>query len=203
MPRNYRQFCALARALDVVGERWTLLIVRELLLGPRRYGELLDALAGMGTNLLADRLEQLQAAGVVERAGREYALTRRGLGLRDAVLALARWGMAPLAASTDQDRMRPDWYAVAMLAGHRPPARPRAESYAFDVDGSQFHLRIEGARADARRGLPGNPAFTLRADLRTFLGVATETLPLAAAEIDGDGRAARRWLAAFALPAPT
>src|SRR5437762_7857993 len=98
--RSYGQFEGLARALDVVGERWTLLLIRELLLGPRRYTDLLDGLPGIGTNLLARRLRQLEAAGVVRKSrtpppspSAVYELTDRGRELEPALLVLARWGM--------------------------------------------------------------------------------------------------------------
>jgi len=99
--RRYRDPSGLATALDVVGERWTLLIVRELLRGPRRYGELLGALDGIGTNLLVNRLRDLERAGVLRRqlarapqSAVVYELTKRGLGLTPAVEALERWGAA-------------------------------------------------------------------------------------------------------------
>src|SRR5690348_16658069 len=97
--RTYDQECGLAYALDVVGERWTLLIIRELLLRPRRYKELLDALPGIGTNLLADRLSALTDAGLIVSTdpGRRtagYALTPLGQSLRDPILGLARFGLA-------------------------------------------------------------------------------------------------------------
>src|SRR5918996_4677686 len=97
--RRYDQYCALARALDVVGERWTLLLVRELLLGPRRYTDLLGGLPGIGTNLLADRLRYLEQVGLVRRrvlpppAGSTvYELTELGRELEPTVFALGRWG---------------------------------------------------------------------------------------------------------------
>jgi DNA-binding HxlR family transcriptional regulator len=99
--RRYRERSGLAAALDVVGERWTLLIVRELITAPRRYGELLDALPSIGTNLLANRLRDLEAAGVVGRvlapapqSAVVYELTDRGLALRPIVDALQAWGEA-------------------------------------------------------------------------------------------------------------
>jgi DNA-binding HxlR family transcriptional regulator len=99
--RRYRERSGLAAALDVVGERWTLLIVRELITAPRRYGELLDALPRIGTNLLANRLRDLEAAGVVGRvlapapqSAVVYELTDRGLALRPIVDALQAWGEA-------------------------------------------------------------------------------------------------------------
>jgi DNA-binding HxlR family transcriptional regulator len=99
--RRYRERSGLAAALDVVGERWTLLIVRELISAPRRYGELLEALPGIGTNLLVNRLRDLEAAGVVGRvlapspqSAVVYELTDRGRALRPTVDALQAWGEA-------------------------------------------------------------------------------------------------------------
>jgi DNA-binding HxlR family transcriptional regulator len=99
--RRYRERSGLAAALDVVGERWTLLIVRELLRAPRRYGQLLDALPGIGTNLLVNRLRDLEAAGVVGRvlapspqSAVVYELTDRGRALRPTIDALQAWGEA-------------------------------------------------------------------------------------------------------------
>jgi DNA-binding HxlR family transcriptional regulator len=97
--RRYRERSGLAAALDVVGERWTLLIVRELLRAPRRYGELLEALPGIGTNLLVNRLRDLEAAGVIGRvlapapqAAVVYELTDRGRALKPTIAALQAWG---------------------------------------------------------------------------------------------------------------
>src|SRR2546427_12402137 len=97
--RSYDQWCAVARSLDVVGERWTLLIVRDLLVGPKRYKDLLIGLPGIGTNLLADRLRELEGAGILRRtvlpppAGSTvYELTSSGQALEPVILALGRWG---------------------------------------------------------------------------------------------------------------
>jgi DNA-binding HxlR family transcriptional regulator len=115
--RRYRERSGLAAALDVVGERWTLLIVRELLDAPRRYGQLLEALPGIGTNLLVNRLRDLEAAGVVGRvlapapqSAVVYELTDRGRALRLTVDALQAWGDANCAAPdhrTSADAGRP------------------------------------------------------------------------------------------------
>src|SRR5207249_10868829 len=98
--RSYGQFEGLATALDAVGERWTLLLVRELLLGPRRYKDLLEGLPGIGTNLLARRLKELKGAGVIVKrslpapAGSSvYELTDSGRALEPDLIELARWGM--------------------------------------------------------------------------------------------------------------
>jgi DNA-binding HxlR family transcriptional regulator len=90
--RCYDQFCGVARALDVLGERWTLLLVRDLLLSPRRYGELLAINDGLTTNLLARRLKDLTAAGVISCRGGLYALTAAGMDLEPVVMELGRWG---------------------------------------------------------------------------------------------------------------
>src|SRR5690349_23360346 len=97
--RSYQQHCGVARALDVIGERWTLLIVRDLLIAPRRYGELLDGLPGITTNLLAKRLREMTRAGLVEkRQGSPpgsfdvYALTKSGRELEPVLMELGRWG---------------------------------------------------------------------------------------------------------------
>src|ERR1700761_9243331 len=102
--RDYGQYCGLARALELVGERWTLLIIRELLARPSRYTDLLDDLPGIPTNVLSTRLKELEEAGIVERRiapapqrGVVYALTADGQGLEAAVLALGRWGVGRLA----------------------------------------------------------------------------------------------------------
>ena len=115
MPRRYNQFCALARALDVVGERWTLLIVRELLLGPRRFNELARALPGIGRNLLAARMRELREAGLVERRAPGYDLTPRGRALEETLFALTRWEMEEMRLPEPGDELR---------AGPMPP-RPR------------------------------------------------------------------------------
>src|SRR5918996_1986924 len=110
MPRGpwtgYGRFCPLARALDVVGERWTLVIIRELLRRPSRYGELQARLPGIGSSVLADRLRRLEQAGVVARrpgavgTGVSYILTDRGRELEEALRALRRWGVSFLADPT-------------------------------------------------------------------------------------------------------
>src|ERR671921_1724366 len=97
--RSYNQYCAVARALDIIGERWTLLIVRELLTGPKRFKDLLEGLPGIGTNLLATRLKDLEGNGILRRAtlpppagSKVYELTGLGRELEQVVVALSQWG---------------------------------------------------------------------------------------------------------------
>jgi DNA-binding HxlR family transcriptional regulator len=117
--RSYDQFCALARALDVVGDRWTLLIIRELFARDSRYSDMRDALPGIATNLLAERLRQLQEAGVIEAydapppvRATVYRLTPRGRELRPAIRALVTWGVPLLAAGRGADAFRMQWLVM-------------------------------------------------------------------------------------------
>lgn len=124
MMRSYKQFCGLARGLDVVGERWTLLIVRELLNGPKGYNQLLAGLPGIATNLLAQRLRSLHQAGALERLddGR-YELTEWGYGLREPIYALGRWAGPLMAQPRGDDHFQLHWLhhmVIARFDGHDP-----------------------------------------------------------------------------------
>ncbi|HNP57093.1 MAG TPA: helix-turn-helix domain-containing protein [Gordonia sp. (in: high G+C Gram-positive bacteria)] len=128
--KEYGQFCGLARSLDVVGDRWSLLIVRQLLVGPARYGQLQAGLPGIATNLLANRLRDLEASGVLEKrvgsGGVEYALTEWGAGLREPIEALVRWSTPLMIPGPGDDEFQVDWLVVALpalLAGRRTPTR--------------------------------------------------------------------------------
>jgi DNA-binding HxlR family transcriptional regulator len=119
--RSYGQYCALARALDVVGDRWTLLILRELFARDSRYSDLRDALPGIATNLLANRLRQLQADGLIEAyeapppvRATVYRLTPRGRELAPALRALVAWGAPLLLRGQADDAFRTHWLALAL-----------------------------------------------------------------------------------------
>src|SRR4051812_36612687 len=119
--RAYHQDCGVAEALDIVGERWTLLIVRDLILGPLRYGDLLRGLPGMTTNLLAKRLRELETAGLIERLRRSagdqsfaYQLTAVGRTLEPAVHALGSWGFRNFGSPSAKARHNVDWLMVAL-----------------------------------------------------------------------------------------
>jgi DNA-binding HxlR family transcriptional regulator len=128
--RSYDQYCAVARALDIVGDRWTLLIVRELLLRPCRYGELQDGLPGVATNLLAERLRNLEESGVVTRdeQGR-YALTAWGKGLATPVRELVRWAAPLMNEKQSGDSFRSRWLEIPLdlMFGGSDPNRPDLE----------------------------------------------------------------------------
>lgn len=146
--RSYGQFCGLARALDSVGDRWSLLIVRELLPGPMRYSELVASLSGIATNLLADRLRSLESAGVVERrlgeaAGVTYALTPWGGELREPIEALVRWSTPLMLSGRDDDSFQPRWLAVALPALLSGRTSKSAAELGIDVPGLFMTLRID------------------------------------------------------------
>ena len=103
MKKTYSQFCGLARALDLIGERWTLLAVRELLTGPKRFSQLMSGLDGISTNLLTARLKAMESTGLIEKRGRSYQLTELGWGLEKVVFSLAQWGSESMKDGPRQD----------------------------------------------------------------------------------------------------
>ncbi len=182
--RNYRQYCGLAAALEVVGGRWTLLIVRELLLGPKRYGELLVALPGIGTNLLAERLKSLVERGVLRRvksaSAREqgYELTELGEQLRAPVLELARLGLAFVGPPSDDQVVRPQWAFLAVQALMEPERAGQIdEAYEFHVDDAVFHIRVDGGVPRGIQGpFDGTPAVSVTTDSATFVEIGAKRL---------------------------
>ena len=129
MAKRYDQYCPIAHALELVGERWSLLIVRELLNGPKRYTDLAGALPGIGTNVLAARLKDLEGCGVIAKRRlppptpvQVYELTPYGAGLKAVVRELALWGVRSLGAPEDDDELAPDWLVSALDTVFAPVA---------------------------------------------------------------------------------
>ena len=192
--RPYGHYCGIARALDVVGDRWSLLVVRELLSGPRRYGELLDGLPGIATNLLADRLRQLGTDGVVEhRADGRYGLTEWGEGLREPLDALARWA-APVVMTrpAGHDAFRSEWLAhpVSGLFGGVDERRAPLQ---VEVRTGEHPMTIEsaGGRVEVHRSGPDRPELVLDGPPDAVLGLLAGVLDPEAAralglEVTGD-----------------
>jgi DNA-binding HxlR family transcriptional regulator len=127
--RGYGQYCGLARALELVGERWALLIVRDLLVGPRRFTDLRNGLPRIPTNVLSDRLKELEADGIVQRrvlprpaAATVYELTDHGAQLEDAVMRLGRWGAQSLGEPRPGEIMTPDSMTIALRSTFVPAA---------------------------------------------------------------------------------
>jgi DNA-binding HxlR family transcriptional regulator len=184
--RSYGQYCALAKALDVIGDRWNLLIVRELLHGPARYTDLLGGLPGIATNLLAERLRQLEQADVVERyearppvATTLFRLTPRGEELRPVLLELVRWGVPLMHEQDDDDAFRSRWLelpAELYLSDQAPDGPPVEielrtgdEPITIEASGGEVHVAPRAAE---------NPDLTLTGPARLVLGTLTGVLPL-------------------------
>ena len=184
--RSYRDDCGIARSLDVVGERWALLVVRELLLTPQRFSELRRALPNISSNLLADRLRELEHKGVVRPAddGPTYELTERGRQLEPVLRALGDWGLdaphpsAPAALSATsvlfflQGAARPDPSA--------PPVDCRLE-----LDGRVWTVRMASGRVEVLAGEPATAAASLRTEPRTLSALLTDPATLDSACADG------------------
>jgi DNA-binding HxlR family transcriptional regulator len=191
--RTYDQECGLAYALDVVGERWTLLIIRELLLRPRRYNELAEALPGIGTNLLADRLAFLVGVGLIEPTvpGRRtggYALTELGRTLHEPILGLARLGLAIGASQPVHPDavVRATWAALAieaMLDDERAPGVD--ETYQFHVDDEVFHIAVVDSHASVHVGAADDPVLVMTTDARTFFKVGLRRIDPIEALVSG------------------
>jgi len=202
MSRSYGHYCGLARALDVVGDRWNLLVVRQLLMGPARYRELLDGLPGVATNLLSDRLRDLEAAGVVERRPAEsgnavvYALTPWGAELRGPIQGLIRWSTPLMVSGPGDDPFRPEWLALALPA-LLDVVRPAGESptIGLAVDGQVFQVHAAEAGLEVARHDGRALDAVLRADAMVVLGLAAGVLGLDdvrdAVELEGDEGAVR------------
>jgi DNA-binding HxlR family transcriptional regulator/putative sterol carrier protein len=179
--------------MDIVGERWTLLIVRELLTGSKRFKDLLEGLPGIGTNLLTARLKDLEGHGVVRRAtlpppaaSKVYELTELGRSLEPVVMGLARWGLKFLGASREEDDRQPAWAVVALRAALRAEATEEArESYEFRVDDEVFHVRIEDGETNVRQGSASAPDLVVRSDTQTLLAVAAGRVEPAEAVASG------------------
>jgi DNA-binding HxlR family transcriptional regulator len=195
--RSYGQFCGLARSLDTVGDRWSLLIVRELLLGPMRYSELVTSIGGIATNLLADRLRSLESSGVVERrlgdtGGVVYALTPWGTQLREAVEALVRWSTPLMMRGPDGDAFEPHWLAIALPALLRGRTARRPAEVGIEVPGLFLTMRIDNDGPHVTVQPDERPDTILAAEPEVVLGLAAGALTidnaLSVASVQGDRR---------------
>ncbi|RZS37819.1 HxlR family transcriptional regulator [Herbihabitans rhizosphaerae] len=209
MMRSYGQYCGLARSLEIVGDRWNMLIVRQLLIAPARYRDLIDGLPGIATNLLADRLRDLEASGVVERrlAGKgsvvEYALTPWGAELRQPIESLIRWSTPLMVRGPDGDSFRPEWLTLAVpaLLDTRVKVRTSA-TVGLEIGDPLFQLRATRSGFEVGPHDGRDLDATVRADPAYVLGLAAGALTLSDAralglvEIDGDESIVRTVFAA-------
>jgi len=198
--RSYGQYCSVAKALDVVGDRWTLLIMRELILqGPCRYTDLKRALPGIATNLLADRLRELEAAGLIWReeaappvATSLFHLTAAGAELEPVLTTLGAWGIRYMAAPTERDEFRSHWFSfpVSVFLRDRDPDGPPAAIELRTTD-RPVVIEVSGGSVRTRLGTTPAPDLVLRGTPKLILGLISAGLtPVqaqeAGLEIEGD-----------------
>ncbi|HEY8980412.1 MAG TPA: winged helix-turn-helix transcriptional regulator [Streptomyces sp.] len=199
--RSYDQYCSAARALDVVGDRWTLLIVRELLAGPRRYTDLHADLPGVSTDVLASRLKDMERDGLTARrrlpppgAAYVYELTARGRELLPVLQALGEWGQADLGERRPTDAVRAHWFALPLLRALEGEGVVQVR-----LDEGEFHLYV-GDTTDSVYGdgpAPGEPDARLALDTETCTAIAQGELTLDDAvragrvEVSGEGAIAK------------
>lgn len=202
--RSYRQNCALARTSDAIGQRWTLLLIRDLLISPRRFNDLLASEQGMGTNLLAARLKELEAAGLVRKTTESggpqaYSLTERGHALEPAVLALIRWGLTHGPAGSAEDRQEDDWDLLALKAAFQPGrAKDLSVAVQFERDDFAGWAQIGNQNMQIGLGTVHKPDVVINGTVSDlFLGAES---PKALLE-SGDADMLSRFMRAFALRA--
>jgi DNA-binding HxlR family transcriptional regulator len=204
--RTYGQYCSVAKALDVVGDRWTLLIIRELLTqGPCRYTDLKDGLPGIATNLLADRLRDLEQAGLIRRedaappiATTLFHLTGAGAELEPVLTALGDWGLRYMTQPADGDEFRSHWFAfpVSLFLHDGDPAGPPL-SIELRATGRPAVIEVSGGAVRTRLGTAPAPDLVLQGSPRIILGLLSAHLTPAEAqdlglEISGDPAVLRR-----------
>jgi DNA-binding HxlR family transcriptional regulator len=210
--RTYAQGCGTAYALDLVGDRWALLVVRELVLGPKRFTDLRDGLPGIGPNVLSQRLKELEDAGVVRRrtlpppaASAVYELTEWGSELDDIVIRLARWGARSPELPREAE-MQPEWVVLGLRALYDPDGEPEPALYELRFGDEVYWVRAGDGGLTVGRGAAPGPDAVITGDVRSFARLMQGGLTAAAAlrsgavKIDGDRKALTRFLALFSFP---
>ena len=202
MSKRYDQYCPVAHALGLVGERWSLLIVRELLQGPKRYTDLAASLPGIGTNILAARLKELETCGLVTKhrldppaASMVYELTPYGLELKSVMRSLALWGLRSIGPPTDEEDFAPGWLYGALDTVFAPSAP--AGSFEFRI-GSEVAGIVDG---EAQRGPIEEPDVVLEAGVEAFYWLFVERR-WKGVKVTGDPDLVERLLDAASAPAP-
>ena len=184
MSKRYDQYCPVCHALGLVGERWSLLVVRELLRGPKRYTDLVEGLPGIGTNILAARLRELEEGGVVRKrklpppaASTVYELTEYGAELEEPLYALARWGARSLGPPGPKDDLYPDWGLNAFAALlDAEAARGITETYVMRIGDDVYTVRLADSRVQVESGAAEGADLDATMDMGTFYGLASRDL---------------------------
>ena len=183
--KRYDQYCPVCHALGLVGERWSLLIVRELLRGPKRYTDLVDGLPGIGTNILAARLKELEQGGILRKrklpppaASTVYELTEYGAELEEPLYALARWGARSLRPPGPKDQFYEGWGLNAFAALlDTAAARGLTETYVLRVGKDAYTVRLDDGRLEVDEGVAEDADLDIELDQKTFFGLASGRLP--------------------------
>ncbi|GCF11596.1 winged helix-turn-helix transcriptional regulator [Dictyobacter arantiisoli] len=175
--RSYHQYCSLAYALDLLGERWTLLIVRDLLLGPKRYKDLLYGLPGIGTNILAARLKELEQSNIIQRrvlpppAGSTvYELTEYGQELDAIITAMTRWGAKSRGPRQPEQTLRPVTLVLELRENFNPEAAHHIQAtYELCFEDNEIYtLQIANGVLEVKHGIATNPNLVVMVDVETF-----------------------------------
>jgi DNA-binding HxlR family transcriptional regulator/putative sterol carrier protein len=204
--RSYGQHCPLAYALDVLGERWTLLVTRELMFGEKRYTDLLDGLPGIGPQVLAARLKHLQANGLVQKrklpppaASTVYELTELGRELEDTLVGLARFGLNFVEPNGEPGTRRLAGFVAATVPTEpREAARGVKETYEFRIDEDTFHVRVNDGDVSIREGPVADPDLVVESDLMTLSAIgkgelkADDAVARGKASVEGDPAVVQR-----------
>lgn len=211
--RNYGQVCGLARAMELVGERWALLVVRDLISGPKRFTDLRRGLPRIPTNILSARLKELEAAGVVRRrllprpaGGVVYELTEYGRELEDVVLRLGSWGARSLGDPLPGDVLTTDALVLALRANFRPHAAAALRAgYELRLGDVVVHARIDQGTLEAGAGPLGEPDLVIetRATFKPLLAgehAPREAIESGAVRLSGDPELLTRFVEAFRIP---
>jgi DNA-binding HxlR family transcriptional regulator len=212
--RGYAQLCGIATALDVIGDRWAPLVVRDLLLGPLRFIDLAEGLPGIGTNTLAARLKHLEAADVVHRRllplpdrGTVYELTPYGRELEPILLSLGRWGTRSMGNLPPDVATRSRWLVAAMLAFHDESQRiARPTTWELRLTDGTFTVRAEGTNLTLTAGAPEDADLAITtedAELHRLLRrqvTPDEAVTAGSVTLDGDASALPGLVELFAFP---
>jgi DNA-binding HxlR family transcriptional regulator len=215
--KRFDQYCPMAHAICLVGERWSLLIVRELMHGPKRYTDLREGLPGIGTNILAARLRDLEEGGIVSKrklpapaASTVYELTEYGAELDEVVYALARWGARTLGPPGPDDELYPEWGVNAFAALFSPEAaRGLTETYVLRINGDVFSARLENGHLHASVGALDDADVDVTMSMEMFFRLASgELSPAEALEqglvtMVGDAAAFERCFEVLSIKART
>jgi DNA-binding HxlR family transcriptional regulator len=214
MAKRYAQYCPVAHALELVGERWALLVVRELLHGPKRYTDLADALPGIGTNILAGRLRDLEAAGVIQKrrlpppaAANVYELTPYGEELREPLYALGRWGARSLGPPQPDDALAPGWLVNAVRATCTSGCLPD-KVFELRVADDTVTARFDDGELVVEAGSSGDADTVITTDAATLFSIAAGQISTSDAikakelEVTGNRKDAERFLSFFSFDEP-